>query len=55
MEVVEHADHDGEPNEELREVAEKFAADRRQSGVDVPADVRREFPDFESTVTAWCR
>lgn len=55
MEVVEYADHDGDPSEELREVAEKFAADRRQSGVDVLADVRREFPDFESTVTAWCR
>ncbi|CAL9513784.1 hypothetical protein SUDANB95_03661 [Actinosynnema sp. ALI-1.44] len=55
MEVVEYADADPNPNEELRDVAEKFAADRRQSGVDVVADVRREFPDFEATVTAWCR
>lgn len=55
MEAVEYGDHDGDPNEQLREIAEKFAADHQQSAVDVVTEARSEFPDFEATVTTWCR
>ncbi|MGR6971384.1 SMI1/KNR4 family protein [Streptomyces cynarae] len=43
------------PNRELMTVAERFAADRQQSAVDVMEQAAQEFPDFDDTIMELCR
>ncbi|WP_411093243.1 SMI1/KNR4 family protein [Streptomyces sp. 049-1] len=43
------------PNQELAAVAERFAADCKQSAAVVVEQATREFPDFDDTIMELCR
>jgi hypothetical protein len=48
-------DRPARPVRDLERIAESFAPDRRQTAAAVMEQAVREFPDFETTVTALCR
>jgi hypothetical protein len=51
-EAVEYPGQSSQPNDELVEIAERYAPDARKPGSEVIAAATAEFPDFEATIEA---
>jgi hypothetical protein len=51
-EAVEYPEQSSQPNDELVDIAERYAPDARKTGAKVIAAAKAEFPDFEATIEA---
>jgi hypothetical protein len=53
--VYPRHEHQPRPDARLTRIAQRYAPSKRQSAVELIADVRAEFPDFEEVIDSLCR